>query len=691
MILIRQNKVLLNKRNALIPSLLKISLLPFVTITMFYFVKNMLKVSKMDTLNGKLKELLELEELKRGQISAMCSQLMSWDMYDETLMRICFGDDRTTFYKPLLLTQLPHLASNWSFIQPHVLYSKKKPNVTIVIGIVTVRRSNYQYIEETLTSLIENLNEEEMEKTQIVVMITELKERSRYVEQVEKLITAKFMKHLSSGLLQVLASNPDFYPDLNSIEVTLGDPKERAMWRTKQNLDYIYLMMYCWGKGRYYLQLEDDVITTGNYITEIEKRVEPLKTVSKTGKEYEDWFMVQFSKMGFIGKLFNKDSLLLMIEFLLMFYQDKPCDWLVDHVVGTMETCVPLSENSSCPGSQPFKKRITISPSLFQHIGLHSSLAGKIQNIKARDFHHKVALLSSQNPPATVHTTLNKIKNHPHELQQVYDFKSPDQSFFFWAWGPRSDDVITIKFTNPLPLRSYEIRCGTMEYPNDILHNVTVLVQFHDDAVAKDKEKFVSMDNVNVRENGRILLGDLSRNINQSVHAIRILFLSDSSYWLAIKEIIITTFGSNKTINNNNNTKHNNKNNDNNNNIKINNNNNINDVIRFCNYANINETFCSRWIVFRLSVTPNPIIDSIHNPRHKKLSLKRKIYDLFWRDFAIVDVILCLSVVAWSKRSRLLRLGFLGTMNLRMSLNNGGCISGRNVTTFLHLFFPETE
>ena len=31
-------------------------------------------------------------------------------------------------------------------------------------------------------------------------------------------------------------------------------------WRTKQNLDYCFLMMYAQSKGIYYVQLEDDII-----------------------------------------------------------------------------------------------------------------------------------------------------------------------------------------------------------------------------------------------------------------------------------------------------------------------------------------------------------------------------------------------------------------------------------------------
>ena len=34
----------------------------------------------------------------------------------------------------------------------------------------------------------------------------------------------------------------------------------RSKWRTKQNIDFSYLMMYAQSRGRYYCQMEDDVI-----------------------------------------------------------------------------------------------------------------------------------------------------------------------------------------------------------------------------------------------------------------------------------------------------------------------------------------------------------------------------------------------------------------------------------------------
>ena len=40
-----------------------------------------------------------------------------------------------------------------------------------------------------------------------------------------------------------------------------GDDMERVSWRSKQALDFSFLMMYATDRGTFYVQLEDDVLT----------------------------------------------------------------------------------------------------------------------------------------------------------------------------------------------------------------------------------------------------------------------------------------------------------------------------------------------------------------------------------------------------------------------------------------------
>ena len=55
-------------------------------------------------------------------------------------------------------------------------------------------------------------------------------------------------------------------------------------------------MMYAQSRGLYYVQLEDDILTTPLYVTKM-LRFALEKESSKT-----DWFLLDFCQLGFIGK-----------------------------------------------------------------------------------------------------------------------------------------------------------------------------------------------------------------------------------------------------------------------------------------------------------------------------------------------------------------------------------------------------
>lgn len=80
------------------------------------------------------------------------------------------------------------------------------------------------------------------------------------------------------------------------------------------------------------------------------------------------------------------------------------------------------------------------TPSLFQHIGTHSSLKGKVQKLKDKSF-GKASLFYPHlnNPHADVQTSL-KVYQH-HTLSGAY--LGTD---FFWAMNPKKGDNLTFDF-----------------------------------------------------------------------------------------------------------------------------------------------------------------------------------------------------------------------------------------------------
>jgi len=143
----------------------------------------------------------------------------------------------------------------------------------------------------------------------------------------------------------------------------------RFAWRSKQNLDFAFLMLQARNRGKLYLQLEDDVLAKEGFISTIYNFAMD-RIVRK-----KPWIVIEFSELGFIGKLFNSENLIMFAQYLVMFYRDKPVDWLLESFLET-KVCTPEQERQKCESTKS-KLRVAHKPSLFQHIGTQSSLKGR--------------------------------------------------------------------------------------------------------------------------------------------------------------------------------------------------------------------------------------------------------------------------------------------------------------------------
>ncbi|GBP98415.1 Alpha-1,3-mannosyl-glycoprotein 4-beta-N-acetylglucosaminyltransferase A [Eumeta japonica] len=154
-----------------------------------------------------------------------------------------------------------------------------------------------------------------------------------------------FPKHVKTGLIEVISPPSSFYPNLDELEPTLGDPLKRVKWRTKQNLDAMFLMTYAQTKGAFYLMLEDDIIAKKNYMKRLAvnrcykaygelyanvysqeiKKFASLVTISNS-----QWLILEFCHIGGIGKLFRSSSLQHFVTYVQLFYKNLPIDWLIE-------------------------------------------------------------------------------------------------------------------------------------------------------------------------------------------------------------------------------------------------------------------------------------------------------------------------------------------------------------------------
>ena len=110
---------------------------------------------------------------------------------------------------------------------------------------------------------------------------------------------------------------------------------------------------------------------------------------------YKKWLVIEFCKLGFIGKMFKMSDLSLFIEFFITFYKDKPVDWLLSDVIST-KVCSPEMDDKACNLAK-HKKWIQYPKELFKHIGSHSSLKGKVWNNEGEKIDEVITSKSHKN------------------------------------------------------------------------------------------------------------------------------------------------------------------------------------------------------------------------------------------------------------------------------------------------------
>ena len=279
----------------------------------------------------------------------------------------------------------------------------------MTIGISTVRRSNDdEYLQQTLDDLLKHLSPAELNDVTLVVFLAD--NNATYRQEVLQRLSSKYHNLLEQGSLNIIQAKPEFYPSLENLKQKYNDSETRIKWRSKQVLDFALLFLYASNKAEYHLQLEDDVISAPDYFTSIKSGLAKYK-----GKM---WTVLSFSQIGFIGHFFKSEDLVKLSKYMVTFFDEQPVDWLV----GSYMTATGQ------------KGRISIRPSLFQHIGTMSSLPGKIQKVVDRGFKMKKngkeqpgACVKSNNPEAMVLDT-DMVPYGGFSLKQLYFC-----SGHFWA------------------------------------------------------------------------------------------------------------------------------------------------------------------------------------------------------------------------------------------------------------------
>ena len=427
---------------------------------------------------------------------------------------------------PNIHSFLPHVASRPDSLVPAFKLAKRpRHQVSMVLGVPTVKRDHQSYLHVTLKSLIDNMEREEEADALIIVFVAETDRE--FVASVSDDIVRTFPEHVESGLIEVVSPPPHFYPDWSGLRRTLGDEPERVQWRSKQNLDYAFLMMYAHWRGHFYVQLEDDVLTKKGYLSVM--RDFALDRIARK----ESWFVIDFCQLGFIGKMFKSRDLPVLIQFFLMFYNDKPGDWLLENVIQTM-VCKLDQDHKKCK-KEKAALRIAYKPSLFQHIGTHSSLRGKVQKLKDKGFGKVSMFVPHRNPMASVDSAIRHYKSY--SMTRAYNGET-----FYWGLVPHEGDAVVFHLSPPVRLAGYKFVSGNAEHPSDRFVDTAVEIN-----VAEDNNRNVptSFDRT---DDGFVIVGQFDSNglaegaidpewgpishVRLSVHAT-------SDNWVILSEILL--------------------------------------------------------------------------------------------------------------------------------------------------------
>ncbi|CAD5115674.1 DgyrCDS4628 [Dimorphilus gyrociliatus] len=393
----------------------------------------------------------------------------------------------------------------------------------LTIAIPSIQRANgLKYLKDTIATLIEKMTNNEKEEVVIVVLLGDFDKQ--YNEKAIVILSNLFKNDLSNGLLRIVQAPRSFYPELVNLKRNFRDPAKRVQWRSKQVIDFSFMFLYSRNISEYYVQLEDDVLPADGYVSHIRDFVKKNSN--------RQWAMLEFSELGFIGKLVRSIDLEKLARYMMTFYDEQPIDWLIRYFKDSMAQ----------------HKVILRKPTLFQHMGLVSSLDNKKPNrLKDRFFPGSVGSnvkeapapvqLKGDNPSASLHTSLETYIHH--ELNHMYAMSTD----FFWAKTPKINDTITVVFLDSLRLKRAAVLTGTPEHAGDILREGVLEAAFEKTNLpADERDESVtckSWREIGKFQNGEVDVKELDKSLKESVYCLRVRITGTQQNWIIFRELAV--------------------------------------------------------------------------------------------------------------------------------------------------------
>lgn len=291
-----------------------------------------------------------------------------------------------------------------------------------MVGISSVPRPDQNSLSYTLLSLFRATSKIEQKRLTVLVHLAD--SDLTWLRETTVHISSLFSPQILAGQLLLIHAPSDIYPTVDDVR----DKDTQAEFYSKQNIDHAFLMSFATKLSDYFLLLEDNAFCAPNFVTHIHWKVNTMRS--------DPWVMLEFSNMGFLGKLFHSRDLPVLSHFLLLFYKEKPLNRLIPHFRTLLAQ----------------KNPILCRPFLFYHRISYFTYNDSQKATPVR----KKNPNGPDNPPGAIFTDMKVFDVHfPWEAYTL------DESFF-WTHNVSAGNHLTVILNHPVNLNRVQVLTGTI-------------------------------------------------------------------------------------------------------------------------------------------------------------------------------------------------------------------------------------
>ena len=365
-----------------------------------------------------------------------------------------------------------------------------------------MHRKGGEYLVQTIQSLLDNMDDTSRQDSFLVVHVADSDPLTRY--KTSHTLASRFRKYVDEGFLHVIQAYDEFYPQLANLKQKFGDSELRRKWRSKQNVDYAFLMCYCQYMSQFYLHIEDDTLASPKFAKKLREYV--------SKEDRKPWLSIDAASRGYVAKLYHSRDLGNMASYLLLMYDEMPIDWLMQYWV-------------IIHGDE-----LTYPATLFGHVGEFSTLSEKFVNVSDRYFDHYDHKYSGLNPEADITSSFVPYQGTPSDAYQ-------HGLGYFWGKNVSTGDFVLIKFREATRITHIFVDTGSNLAKEDFLREGALQASFSKNGPASEEQGVcVLFEKLGAFNNG---VASVSVTDERQIDCVRLLVTKSQETWVFLREIDI--------------------------------------------------------------------------------------------------------------------------------------------------------